>query len=705
MATSFAVSPHSLSSPAPGTTTMEGDDETKDLDTPKTIMTSESSSCDAHYLETPPPMHGRLGRIILSSGAYPTISDGSTATSCCSEHIETGCPDGSPPNSQLHRSIRRAGNHSQLQRVSTPLFSQEIDENDESLEMLLNALNKLNRLATLDSAEYQQRLLENSLPSLEGEKSNSIYCPSLSQGNTRTQIRLPSQPILTPLVQLSMSIHRLHAVIANVTREIDGHTDEVKELQSQLEVLKKRNRKLESATKIVHKRNLKLKKQSQHDRKVAKLLQHKVHKYEAQIESQDFELMASKVYQHEIQLQLTKSQKNNATGCSGISDDHLTRERLDSNMSDFFDVEKEIEGVALASVQSDLSETTAENIEKESSDIIADTSRSAAISKTNAMSDYSSSALRFSADRSVVTKKSTNSSNKEASSPQSIRHPPSTPETGDRKSSLDAVDKLDKNSSKDAKTPKAENKGAMLSNRFSMFLGQRSIPNYNLKMTPPCNLQFVELEVKSIYQENEEGGKQSQVPESQGLVEDHGILQTHDDSSQYLTRDNATSQKKDTIFAVCGFEGFNTEINMKPTLGARLAKINGRTIDRDWTLEKLYRDLEGISNNTKGGKTKPIVLTFRNEIWDKEQANRLSTAIRQGIAEAAGTIPQKNPGGSQHHRRLSNTKSCNERDGSYKSNASEHFQRARTASADSVGKAINGFGSFLQNFGQIESGC
>jgi len=132
------------------------------------------------------------------------------------------------------------------------------------------------------------------------------------------------------------------------------------------------------------------------------------------------------------------------------------------------------------------------------------------------------------------------------------------------------------------KPPPATTKLTSKFNRFTNFLGSRAVSNYNLKMTAPCNMQFVALPLR--------------------------------------TNENAT--KSPSAFAVCGLKGFNEEVNMKPTLGARLAKINGKDVGEDWTLEKLYGELDAESANNK-----KMVLTFRNETWSPGQ----SKVFREGL--------------------------------------------------------------------------
>eukprot|EP00536_Pseudo-nitzschia_multiseries_P004520 jgi/Psemu1/10139/gm1.10139_g len=721
-------------------TTKDFGDEPKELDSPKTMTTSGALSYDdEHSLDTPPPMHGRLGSIIVSSGPSP---DSDRTPGCCSSSngssISSNCYDGSPANvnannatatatatvyatayannAQRHRSFRRAttatGNPSDMQPQPQP-----VPDDDPSYDVLLRALNQLNRLATLDSAEYQQRLLENSLPALQAQSTHSsLYCPSLSMRSsdnqhqhqhhtttgttavttttatatsTTTRIGPLPQPIQTPLVQLSMSIHRLHALIANVTREIDGHTDEVQELRSELEALRRRNRKVERVAGKLHKQNLKLKNQSLHDRRMAKGLGHKVSEYEARLESQGFQLMASKVRQHEIRLQLTNQQQqqqsqkrrdaesssenSNSNNGNGNDNDNGTaegdRQRFDSTMSDYCDVENDIDGIGgIASVGSDLSETSGESTTgtgtgtrntptrkqtEESADDASASCGGAIVSNSRSKSHSNGNnilTLRFwaepSGEKDASNNSNSNSSSKDPEQEQQEQEHHSSDPSFDVADGCDDEKSTTDDETKD-EAPTIQDMASSLSDRFARFLGHRVVSNYNLKMVPPCNLQFVELELKSSRQEHkhENGGE--------GASIDIGSL---DDNTTY-GHQTKQKQKQNTAFAVCGFDGFNAEINMKPTVGARLMKLNGQAINDEWTLERLCEELAGNSNsnnnnnsssnnnNNNSGEnarstTKPIVLTFRNEIWEKAQSEELSKAIRRSTIKAtvmAGT--------------------------------------------------------------------
>ncbi|KAL3902943.1 MAG: hypothetical protein SGILL_010636 [Bacillariaceae sp.] len=167
---------------------------------------------------------------------------------------------------------------------------------------------------------------------------------------------------------------------------------------------------------------------------------------------------------------------------------------------------------------------------------------------------------------------------------------------------------------------------------FGSFLSNRPATNYTLRMKPAFNMQFTVLDVMGS------GGS------------------------------------KENAFVVIGFQGFDESVNVKPTLGARLTKINGIPIGPKCSLESLQNALYGKSNS-KVSKS----LTFRNDEWDAEQKKALDAAI------AATTATTKSE----------STK--NKADSGMSLEEQQPRSRSRAGSAEAVGKAI---GSFLHNVKQ-----
>ena len=104
-----------------------------------------------------------------------------------------------------------------------------------------------------------------------------------------------------------MSIHRLHSTVANITQENDGHADEIQSIQTQLEKTQSRNQQLEIGIQKLHRRNTKLKQTSKTCKQKIDMLEQKVMKQSTLLKNQEFQLMASQLQHHEMQLQLNNA--------------------------------------------------------------------------------------------------------------------------------------------------------------------------------------------------------------------------------------------------------------------------------------------------------------------------------------------------------------------------------------------------------------
>jgi hypothetical protein len=334
-------------------------------------------------------LHQRLGRVIPTSdneeadsdhdhddvnGSVGNYSDDDTVFDDCTSDDEenkdvlengnhdiqnkSGPTTSSQPRQQRQHHRRVLQRPSDARRFSTQQQKQQLSQREGILDLnqkqiLREALEQLNRFASLDSEEYQQRLLENSLPSLPQLEVSSLQhnkatpttmSPSSSKGGSMSSFDLDhrriDQNLSTPLVQLSMSLHRLHSVVANLTKEADGHSEEMVSLQKKLCTSQQRTKVLEGAIQKLHKRNIKLKRKSELNKQVATQLTHQVQEHVQQLEDQTFQLMASKVHHHEIHLQLLTQQQQQQLylqqqqQSTGSVSSVCGRERLDSTFSE-----------------------------------------------------------------------------------------------------------------------------------------------------------------------------------------------------------------------------------------------------------------------------------------------------------------------------------------------------------------------------------
>jgi hypothetical protein len=155
---------------------------------------------------------------------------------------------------------------------------------ESSLPTHLNQIESLNEIASMETIAYQQRLVENTLPTLQD--------PNLSK--------------------LNWSIHRFHALVSNLTKENDHQTVEILDLQSKNEASREHIEKLEKAVKKLHVQNVKLKLKAKADKSMLGKLMEQVKHFDTARRIRMEEEQVGKLLHHES----------------------ILRERSDSNFSD-----------------------------------------------------------------------------------------------------------------------------------------------------------------------------------------------------------------------------------------------------------------------------------------------------------------------------------------------------------------------------------
>jgi hypothetical protein len=162
----------------------------------------------------------------------------------------------------------------------------------------------LYEIASMENVEYQQRLVENALPTLQD--------PSLSK--------------------LNLSIHRFQALVSNLTHENDSQTAEILQLQSELAKSQQHVEKLERAIFKLHTHNVKLKKKSKADKSITRKLIEQVKRFDAARRLRQEEEEVGKLLQHEQVLR--ERSDSNFSDIDGLQDfDNGSLESMDSTRS------------------------------------------------------------------------------------------------------------------------------------------------------------------------------------------------------------------------------------------------------------------------------------------------------------------------------------------------------------------------------------
>lgn len=83
-----------------------------------------------------------------------------------------------------------------------------------------------------------------------------------------------------------------------------------------------------------------------------------------------------------------------------------------------------------------------------------------------------------------------------------------------------------------------------------------------------------------------------------------------------------------TAFLVCGFRGFDSKQNERPTLGARLVAIDELSVELgQWTLERVWEEIRCAGGQVEGEPRQPVSMSFRNDILKREQMALLHRAV------------------------------------------------------------------------------
>lgn len=158
-------------------------------------------------------------------------------------------------------------------------------------ESLLYQIEILNALASMDSIEYHQRLVENTLPTIQEQE----------------------------LSKLSLIIGRNHSLIQNMTNENDLQTKEILELQNQNQSLQSHIKELHRVVSKLHSQNLRLKKRRKSDKSVARRLVEQMKVFDAARMVRKEEKELKQLFQHE-QFLRDGSNSSNFSEVDGFQD-------------------------------------------------------------------------------------------------------------------------------------------------------------------------------------------------------------------------------------------------------------------------------------------------------------------------------------------------------------------------------------------------
>lgn len=135
---------------------------------------------------------------------------------------------------------------------------------------------------------------------------------------------------------------------------------------------------------------------------------------------------------------------------------------------------------------------------------------------------------------------------------------------------------------------------------------------------------------------------------STGFILDLSFLARHDDSDHTLDAGAAEGNRDDGAaapeyaFLVCGFKGFNSSLNDRPTVGARLVAVDEESLEeRRWTLEEVGAAMRVRATTCSPGGSLPSTFTmsFRDDPLSKRQKDMLDKAVAAAEKKKAMVEP------------------------------------------------------------------
>ena len=514
------------------------------------------------------------------------------------------------------------------------------EEMEQERQWLIEqALETLSKLAAMESSDYQERLVENSLPRIALLEEDSVALtsslrstpnrrphrrrlitpssrqkmedtqPTESQndcqeaqqrssggpaGEGKLDLQLPnysstattgassssSLPSLTSkqprdvVSKLSQSIHRFHSLLLNLTKENDIQTCELVDLQRELDAERQNSAKLQAVVKKLHKKNVKLTDKLARNKSLGRQLVERVTKQKQQQDQEEvdskFWKMACQVSHHEQALLKRQQQQLNGGSVSGIesgcSSPVSHRDRTASDMSgDYLDG---LQDFVNCESQSRSMDTSCD----------LDLGDRSIASQHSLVTDEGIATVKIHRERTMTW-------------PNVLRPSKSKDEDENKKTKT-----TDQDQAKEVPpSTGSSSSGATKSNNpFAAFLApmkQKPQP-YTLTFIKPYALQVAKIPLPAV-----------------SSAED-SPYESHSASSE-------------VAYAICGYHGLDTDVNVKPTLGARLMCINGIPIDG---AGKQWSSVEAVETAI-ASHGRSISLTFRNDVWNKAQKERLQAAI------------------------------------------------------------------------------
>ncbi len=518
------------------------------------------------------------------------------------------------------------------------------------LDILFQSMTLISRLSAMDSESYSRTIATTcSADDVSCSSSTSSIQAQLDQLQQEWKLEQ------TPIPKLISSVHRLHSNIQLLQSQADNYnTNEntsnqvISSLKEKVATCKEENKMLKKATKKLMHNNKRMKEKLNEKRAERKSLVRSVREYVKKKKEEDLDkeelFVATKLTVHESMLK--NARNNNENGNTSNRQRTWTGDSiqsLSSTFSDFDDsfqyIHHDYDSSHLLDEENNESNDVGEppmrqGYSTDSSISLCDSPASSS-SVTSYVTDDKSPTVRFSTPESDLPQPYTLTLPQDKIGLQFLQVELSSVK------SMNGSEYRQQIATHHGLMPKNMSFGNSTGNRYRAFsdgcaldlsvLEEDSEEITKDKKTSLCDMK---ISSKKVY-----GDGRRKMPKAHHTFKIDQIFKLKESLSSDKNLGSNRNQKQ-SAFLVQDFQGFDTSLNVRPTLGARLIAIHDKSLlEGEWTMKKVLKYLENVNGKGNGS----IELTFRNDPLDKEQKALLDLNVGsdKGMEDSQSSQPGK----------------------------------------------------------------
>uniref|UniRef100_A0A7S3PZM9 PDZ domain-containing protein n=1 Tax=Chaetoceros debilis TaxID=122233 RepID=A0A7S3PZM9_9STRA len=570
---------------------------------------------------------------------------------------------------------------------------------EEKFEKLFLGLSLISELSSLDPNATSE------LKDLTDERCDdgftSVILSSYSSRSSSIQKRLDNLQQSwkledTPIPKIVASIYMLHSNVINLQKQADVYnTSETSQqtitsLQDQISSYKSDNKKLKKAAKRLLADNKKMREKVNERRAEKRNLVKSVKEYvkkkrEEEITKEEL-FVATKLTVHETVLKSTQGNRQRSwTGDSAVS--------TFSDLGTYLEKDESFRSIEYGSNENltDSYECATPSTSMDYAGFLGDSSVSSCSALSIAADDYSSPTVRF------ALEPSDGSSQKNVPASYSLTLPRKN--LGLQFSQMEIDIPTTANIGKNDRHPLIPRAISNIKTKKRISLAS----GFNRKRA------FSDSAVLKLANSGDEESMYEKIP-TKNVTEGWKILSDksakrsdHEEVSKCSNDETNINSACREVFLVKDFQGFDTSLNVRPTLGARLIAIDGILVtEGKWSMEKVLK----ILSEKGDGK---VVLTFRSDPLNKEQKKKLEIGCESDTRKESTSAAKKSTKGllnkksatSQFSKIMSKKKSIdNDAEKKMEDNIPEDSKRCTTLTTNGstpIKKSSNSSAKFMTN--------